>query len=936
MTYYLGAPLIFWLKASSEKFPWRSDCHYHRSKYRPALHSSYLPQRLRLYLKDGKKGFSGVEGLAGNHSSASSYTTQKIWCLLLNSIQQSDLSGTDMSHVSQVPSSIISSSSISILPYSLHSQSVSSYLVLVSPKKKAPELVQAPDSVSEFHPTVTPSPINSCLDYSPFSKSASQVSLDDPSESAAAAYTMITEVPESESSTNIISAPKPEVIPIHLQTKKKYKPVAIKTKPILGEVSEKFRIIWDIKGDPLANMPVLNPHPPKFTPCGQYTQEHKELFDKANEGFLWPDKCHPLHHFMMLHQDAFAWDDSKQGHFRKDLFLPVDIPVVPHKPWVQHNIPIPPGIYDDVCKLIKRKIDARVFEPSNSSYCSHWFCVAKKDGKSLHIIQSLEPLNKVTIQHSGVPPFTEQLTEHFARQACGSMMDLFVGYDKRALAELSRDYTTFQTPFGTLRLTTLPMGWTNLVPIFHGNVTHILQEEIPHVTQPYIDDVGVQGPASKYTLPNGEHETIPENPGIRCFVWEHFQDFNRVAQRMKYCGGTFSGLKSFLVRPEITVFDHRCTIDGHLPDPIWVEKIVNWGPCCDLSDVQAFLGILGICRLFIKDFAKRAHHLVKLTRKGVEWEFSQDQLDAMKDLKETFLSSPALKPIDYKSEVPVILSVNTSSIVVGYILSQCDPNNTKLWYFAKFGPITLNKREGHYSQPKLKSYGLYRALWALKLYLLGVWNLIIEVDAINSWIVSILMFHFTLVHVPGTHHGSNGLSRCRPQEGDEEEPEEDFYDWVDQINGFMHFINLLPSHISYNSNTPLILCYITNTPWEDSPQIQDKDPPTPYSAVQWSEGAKAADLRLEKAQHWLEMLERPPSLSDSEFKSFICYCTKFFVSDGRLWHKNPTKGHHKVIVPQERCLFLISSAHDNIKHHRFYATNALLAEHTGGLQWAKI
>ena len=41
-------------------------------------------------------------------------------------------------------------------------------------------------------------------------------------------------------------------------------------------------------------------------------------------------------------------------------------------------------------------------------------------------------------------------------------------------------------------LTTLPMGWTNSVPIFHDDVTHILQPEIPHVTQPYIDDVPVR------------------------------------------------------------------------------------------------------------------------------------------------------------------------------------------------------------------------------------------------------------------------------------------------------------------------------------------------------------------------------------------------------------------------------------------------------------
>jgi hypothetical protein len=116
-----------------------------------------------------------------------------------------------------------------------------------------------------------------------------------------------------------------------------------------------------------------------------------------------------------------------------------------------------PGFYDELCKLVKQKMDAGVFKSSNSSYQSRWFCVLKKDEKFLCIAQLLEPLNKVTIAHSGVPLFTKQLAEQFAGHACNSMLDLYVGYDKRALAPSSRDLTTFQTPYRALRLTTLSM-----------------------------------------------------------------------------------------------------------------------------------------------------------------------------------------------------------------------------------------------------------------------------------------------------------------------------------------------------------------------------------------------------------------------------------------------------------------------------------------------
>jgi hypothetical protein len=88
----------------------------------------------------------------------------------------------------------------------------------------------------------------------------------------------------------------------------------------------------------------------------------------------------------------------------------------------------------------------------------------------------------------------------------------------------------------------------------------------------------------------------------------------------------------------------------------------------------------------------------------------------------------------------------------------------------------LNDRESKYSQPKLKIYSLYHVLHTLCLYLIGVQNLVVEVDvryikgmlsnpdispsaSINWWIVAILTFHFDLVHILGTYHGPVGLSR---------------------------------------------------------------------------------------------------------------------------------------------------------------------------------
>ena len=341
---------------------------------------------------------------------------------------------------------------------------------------------------------------------------------------------------------------------------------------------------------------------------------------------------------------------------------------------------------------------------------------------------------------------------------------------------------------------------------------------------------------------------------------------------MKYSGGTFSGVKTYLASAEITVLGHRCTIDRRLPDQSCVEKIINWGPCRDLSDVRVFLGTIGVCQLFIWNFTHLAYHLVKLTRKGAEWEFGQKQLDTMNDLKDALLKSPALRPINYKSEAPVILSVDTSYIAIGYLLSQCDLENPRLRYYAKFGLITLNDRESRFSQPKLELYGLYWTLRALKPLLIGIRNLVVEVDvkynkgmlknldvapsaSMNWWILSILLFHFTLVHVPGTHHGPDGLLRRRPQPGVEKEVvDDDFEDWVNRVNGFVHMLNPSPSYWFQTCSilaAPLVTCYITESTRDHTlpPAEVTEDLPLSYEDIPCSEKAITADLKIRHVRH---------------------------------------------------------------------------------------
>ena len=148
----------------------------------------------------------------------------------------------------------------------------------------------------------------------------------------------------------------------------------------------------------------------------------------------------------------------------------------------------------------------------------------------------------------------------------------------------------------------------------------------------------------------------------------------------------------------------------------------------------------------------------------------------MARLKDEITRSPALRRLDYASSREVVLAVDTLLITVGFILFQEGEDGKH--YPNRFCSISLMSVKSRYSQAKLKLYGLSRVLCSVRVFIFGVTNLVVELDAkyvkgminnpdlqpnttINRWIAGILLFHFELRHIPVEKHaGPDSLSRC--------------------------------------------------------------------------------------------------------------------------------------------------------------------------------
>ena len=67
--------------------------------------------------------------------------------------------------------------------------------------------------------------------------------------------------------------------------KKKYKPVAQKVRPVVTQLLERYRIVREIQGSLLENMPVIEKVLLPFKPTGRYMEECKEALKKSTSGF---------------------------------------------------------------------------------------------------------------------------------------------------------------------------------------------------------------------------------------------------------------------------------------------------------------------------------------------------------------------------------------------------------------------------------------------------------------------------------------------------------------------------------------------------------------------------------------------------------------------------------------------------------------------------
>ena len=123
--------------------------------------------------------------------------------------------------------------------------------------------------------------------------------------------------------------------------------------------------------------------------------------------------------------------------------------------------------------------------------------MAKSEPGKYRIVQAAMHYNKVTWRDANLPFNPDEFAELFAGQQISTLINIFSKYDQCTLAEDCRDFTTFMTPLGLLRVTIIPMGGTNSVGQF-VRIVMVMFIGMLDIMQSFLDDFGIRGPKDYY------------------------------------------------------------------------------------------------------------------------------------------------------------------------------------------------------------------------------------------------------------------------------------------------------------------------------------------------------------------------------------------------------------------------------------------------------
>ena len=222
-----------------------------------------------------------------------------------------------------------------------------------------------------------------------------------------------------------------------------------------------------------------------------------------------------------------------------------------------------------------------------------------------------------------------------ARAKIFSTVDLTAGYWHCILDHESSILTTFATPFGRYRWKRLPFGLSASSEIIQKRVSQALEglNGILNIT----DDVLIYG------VGDTQEEALAD----------HDRNLEALLQRCKAHGIALNKNKLKLRIPQVPFMGHIFSNEGLKIDPNKAKAVLDMPRLKTWRGVQRLNGFVNYLAKFLPRLADHMEPIRRLTRQDTEFNWTEEQENAFREVKRLVTTAPVLSYYDPKTELEI-------------------------------------------------------------------------------------------------------------------------------------------------------------------------------------------------------------------------------------------------------------------------------------------
>ncbi|UYV75642.1 hypothetical protein LAZ67_13000830, partial [Cordylochernes scorpioides] len=399
-------------------------------------------------------------------------------------------------------------------------------------------------------------------------------------------------------------------------------------------------------------------------------------------------------------------------------------------------------------EIVREWKDNGIVTETRSPYASPVLLVRKKTGDH-RLVVDYRRLNIQTVKDKFPLPRIDDLLEGLRNAKFFTTLDLAHGYLQIPLTDKAKLKTAFITPDDTGQFERMIFGLANAPAEFQRLMHTVLGPLLNKKAFCYLDDVII--PAKDWR--------------------EMIERLREVLERIRSAKLTLKSSKCEFGRREVEFLGYVISTGGLKPGPRKIKAIEEFPEPKNVHDIRRFLGLTNFFRRFVKDFARKAEPLSRLTKKGSQFEWKEEQRRSFGGLRKDLVEYPVLA--HYNPELKTEVHCDASAEGLAGMVLQMDEDCK--WRLVYCVSKKTTEAEKMYHSSKLELMAIVWTLDRLRQFLVGIkFTVVTDCQAlvymnakkttnpqIARWYNLIQEYDFEIRHKPGEKMAHvDGMSRA--------------------------------------------------------------------------------------------------------------------------------------------------------------------------------